>query len=327
MLRRVREGECELTRLADEAARAARDLQSARTEHDATVAAAEAARDRAAQARTEAQAARTEAEHARTAVREGEVQLRELAARIERHREQLTTIEECNRLEQSAAADLDERVAAARRVLAETEQVHTRQLEALEALRRCGEEAERGHAELVVQCDLLRAQESELRESIAELQAQRSLLNGETVPAEPKLVAPSDRLLLPGDLDPLPEDGRPADWVGGLRGLESAGEHGRELLERIAPMLDRHPDRRMLDAWARDGRTVFLLCETPDEASRLKQLIDVWGEVDPNGVASLAPTFQSTKSWFAAPSRVPRGRRGSRSRARARRQVAKRRSR
>ena len=101
---------------------------------------------------------------------------------------------------------------------------------------------------------------------------------------------------------------RVVDWLSGLRGLDLESERGREFIERLAPFLDRHPDRRQLDEWARQGRTIFMLCNTPHESVRLKALIDVWGEVDPDGVAAIAPAFQSTTTLIAAPSRVIRAR-------------------
>jgi predicted Zn finger-like uncharacterized protein len=307
---RLREAECELAGLRSEIEGAARDLQ--------------AARDSAAEARAEATTARVEADRTNARGREGAVQLSEQAALLQMNRDRLEALEEHDRLEQLAAEDIETRIVAARSTLADGEQVRSRQLEALEALSRRQEATEHQHAELVVQCNLLRAQESELRECITELDASRSRLTGETIAAEPKAWAPSGQLLLPNDLDRPGENGRPANWLGGLRGLEMTSEHGSEFLERLAPLLDQHPDRRALDAWAHDGRTVFLLCKTPDEAGRLEELIDIWGEVDPDGVAALAPALHTTKSWIAAPSRaVTRGtvtrRRAAKGRSRTRR--------
>jgi chemotaxis protein histidine kinase CheA len=320
--------EAESARADAEAART--DAESARARAKVAHAAADDARAAADAARAEADAARAEAERASARTRESTVQLREQSTLLAMNRQRLASLQEQDRLEQLAAADTEARVAAARRTLAETEQIHCRQLEALETLRRRHEETERSHFALASHCELLRAQQAELRESITELDAQRRRLGGETVAAEPRIEAPSGDLILPQSLAPADGNGRPADWLGGLRGLDLDDERGREFLERLAPLLDRHPDKHALGSWARDGRTVFLLCDTPDEAGRLKELIDVWGEVDPGGVAALAPAFQSSKSWFAASSRTVPSRRAvrvSRARAKARRHVAGRRSR
>ena len=303
--------------LANQARAAA---QSAGAQALASRAAAAAARAEAEAARAQADSARAEAEQSARQTTETIARLREQAGPIESARQRLAMLEEQVRLELLAATDMESRATAARRSLADAELSLVQEREALAAAERDRQEVVQIRTALAAQCELLRAEEAALRQSLVDLEAHAGRLSGELVAAEPRTAPAGGELLLPEAAGTM----RVADWVGGLRGLDLGTAHGREFIERLAPLLDRHPDRRSLDEWARQGRTVFVLCNTPHEAGRLKQLIDVWGEVDPDGIAAIAPAFHGTTTLISAPSRVVRARRAAADKPGRRRAAARR---
>jgi hypothetical protein len=287
--------------------------QASRAEAAAASAEAEAARAQADSARKQAEAARAQADSARAEAEQSARQttetvarLREQAGPLESARQRLAQLEEQVRLELLAATDMESRAVAARRSLSDAELSLAQEREALSAAERERQEVAQLRSALAAQCELLRAEEAGLRQSLLDLETHAGRLSGELVAAQPRPV-PAGEILLPAGAESA-GGMRIADWVGGLRGLDLVSAHGREFIERIAPLLDRHPDRRSLDEWARQGRTVFVLCNTPHEAGRLKELIDVWGEVDPDGIAAIAPAFHRTTTLISAPSRVVRAR-------------------
>ncbi|HZJ71456.1 MAG TPA: hypothetical protein VFF36_11040 [Planctomycetota bacterium] len=283
----------------------------------------EAARSQAAAARAQADAARTEAEQSIQRTTESVTRLRDQAAPLESARQRLAQIEDQVRLEMLAAADMESRAAAARRSLADAELSVAQEREALAAVQRDRQEIAQLRSALDAQCELLRTEEAGLRQSLVELETRIGLVGGELIAAEPRSVPSAGDVLLPSEAEAA-TGMRFADWAGGLRGLDLRTAQGREFVERLAPLLDRHPDRRALDEWARQGRTVFVLCDTPHEAGRLKELIDVWAEVDPDGVAAIAPAFHATTTFVAAPSRVVRARPTAPRHGRGRRAVGRR---
>ena len=283
-----------------EAAAARAEAEAARTQVDS-------ARQQAQAARAQADSARAEAEQSARQTTETIARLREQAGPLESARQRLAMLEEQVRLELLAATDMESRATAARRSLADAELSLVQEREALAAAERDRQEVVQIRTALAAQCELLRAEEAALRQSLVDLEAHAGRLSGELVAAEPRTAPAGGELVLPEAAGAM----RVADWVGGLRGLDLGTVHGREFIERLAPLLDRHPDRRSLDEWARQGRTVFVLCDTPHEAGRLKQLIDVWGEVDPDGIAAIAPAFHGTTTLISAPSRVVRARRAA----------------
>lgn len=280
------------------------EAAAARAEVDAARAQADSARKQAEAARAHADSARAEAEQSARQTTETIARLREQAGPLESARQRLAQLEEQVRLELLVATDMESRAAAARRSLSDAELSLAQEREALSTAERERQEVAQIRSALAAQCELLRAEEAGLRQSLVDLEAHAGRLSGELVAAEPRPATTGGEILLPAAAGGM----RIADWVGGLRGLDLGTAHGREFIERIAPLLDRHPDRRSLDEWARQGRTVFVLCNTPHEAGRLKELIDVWGEVDPDGIAAIAPAFHRTTTLMSAPSRVVRAR-------------------
>ncbi|HYN63914.1 MAG TPA: hypothetical protein VES36_04860, partial [Candidatus Limnocylindrales bacterium] len=279
--------------------------------------------------RDEAQAARAQAEESAAQSRESAARLSEQVVLIETNRQRLAMLEEQVRLEQLAAEDTESRVARARRALTDTERLLSELRDALAGAEREREETAQAQAVLAERCELMQTEETRLRESLVELEMSLGRLSGERVAALPRCTPSASGLLLPHDIEPPAGAARPADWLGGLRGLDLGSASGREFIERLGPLLDHHPDRRCLDEWARQGRTVFLLWNTPDEAGRLKQLLDVWGEIDPDGIAAIAPAFHRTTTLFAAPARVVRARQAVKAKVQAtrRRRAAGRRGR
>ena len=283
------------------------EAAAARAEAEAARAQIDSARKQVEAARSQADSARAEAELLARKTTESVARLREQSGPLESARQRLAMLEEQVRLELLAATDMEARATAARRSLSDAELSLAQEREALAAAERDRQAVAQVRAALDAQCELLRAEEAALRQSLVDLEAHAGRLSGELVAAEPRTAPAGGELLVPADAGAQVRM-RIADWIGGLRGLDLGSAHGREFIERLAPLLDRHPDRRSLDEWARQGRTVFVLCNTPHEAGRLKELIDVWGEVDPDGIAAIAPAFHSTTTLISAPSRVVRAR-------------------